>query len=217
MDITTMVAVIIALISGVALILTCIVGYMKNRTVPSVLLLSGVALIALPSAASIKLGPTGIEVQNRDQLALVNAQLADVTRAPSRISSSDNFLAENKNAKHGDAARTRSQQPASDDFLPPKKHAVLIFFSDTAAATADKIVDQLRDSGFLASGTATDFFELGLKRFSYSSGDSYIRYSARYREDAIKIQTILNDAGITKVELIESERLSAGALQIGLF
>jgi len=192
MDTASMISISVALISGFGLVLASVIGYLRKMAVPPILILSGVALIALPGAASMKLGPGGLELQNRNQLALINAQLAD-------------------------SARPAGRSLASTDSHPAKKSAALVFFRDSAAGKADKIVDRLRESGFLASGTPTDFSELGLERFKYSVGDSYIRYSAKHEEDAKRIQNMLKEEGVANVKLISTEKLSGGALQIGLF
>jgi hypothetical protein len=191
----SLIALGVALFAGAALVLAAIVGYFKKGDVPTILVLSGVALIALPGASSIKLGPDGVEISNRNELLALKAQLGETSSGTPSAS--------------GGGSKSAAA-------IPARKKIALVFFADKASGTADNVLAQLREAGFLASSASTDFSELGLERFRYSHGDAYIRYTSQFREDATRTEALLKEAGVAKVELIEAQRLT-GAIQVGLF
>ncbi len=129
----------VSLLCGFMAVVAVLLRHYKTGDVSVVLILSGVALIALPLASSIKLGKDGLEVQIRDQVAFLSAHA------------------------QANTAKSADKGPAS---APSATVTALVFFKDEKGDDARKLVALLRTNGFLSSATATDFSELGLRRFS---------------------------------------------------
>lgn len=191
MDIITLSAFCLAMLCGFMAIISVLLRHQKTGDVSSVLIFSGVILIALPLASSFKLGKDGIEFQIRDQLLLMQAQ------------ANDKF------------EKSSGRGPAS---IATTKLAALVYYRDTAGSSARQLVDLLRSNGFLSSSTSTNFSELGIRRFSYSAGDAYITYLPEQAGEAERIKALMKERlGIANVTMTSADTLSANAIQIGIF
>ena len=157
---------------------------------PISFLFVGLALIALPLATKIKVGPEGAELEIRQELAAVEAKIQ--------------AIAEPKGESN--------ENPLANKFL------ALVMYNNNSAADKNVVLDTLKELGYLASSVATDYSELGSERDNYKSGQVNIKYRKGLEDEAVNIKKSLEKvSGITTVTTKEVSAFRTGDIQIALF
>ena len=180
----------LALLMGGLLLIVAAGNQVFRKESPVSFLFVGLALIALPLATKIKVGPEGAELEIRQEIAAVEAKLQAV--------------AENK----GGAI----ENPLSSKFL------ALVMYNNNSAADKNEVLSTLKKLGYLASAVATDYSELGSERGKYKSGQAYIKYRKGLESEAIKIKESIGKVnGIKTVTTKEVSGFRTGDIQIAIF
>jgi hypothetical protein len=180
----------LSLFMGGLLLIVAAGNQVFRKESPISFLFVGLALMALPLATKIKVGPEGAELEIRQELAAVEAKIQAV--AETRGESFENPLA--------------------------SKLLALVMYNNASSADQNEVLGVLKKLGYLASSVATDYSELGSERNKYKTGQAYIKYRKGLESEAVKIKESLEKVnGINTITTKEVSGFRTGDIQVALF
>lgn len=188
---------LVSLAIGAIILLVATGRYFLKGDTSIIVLLAGIALVALPVVKSMKVTGSGLELQVKDlrsEIAAVGLQVERVKRA-----------------------ELADERPTKVDAEILKEPITLVFFSDAAEESVRDVVTKLNANGFVAKGISTDFSELGSERKDFQRNEAYVKYAPGYRANAEAAKDVISSQGFSAIRLEEVKKFSSGDIQIGLF
>jgi len=175
---------------GALMLIVAVASQIYRNDSPISFLFVGLALLALPLASKIKVGPEGAELEIRSEIAAVEAKVAAIAEAKGESKSN----------------------PIANKLL------ALVMYNDNSIVDKNEVIGMLRNNGFLSSPVSTDFSEIGDELNKYKPGDAYIKYEKGFENEAQKIKTLLqNINGMGSIVTREVKSFNTGNIQIALF
>lgn len=179
---------------GALLLLVAAGNQIVRKESPISFLFVGLALVALPLAQKIKVGPEGAELEIRSDLAAVEAKLEAIAEAEFAVTSDS------------------SENPIANKLL------ALVMYNDKSTVDRNEVIRLLRKNGYLSSSVATDYSEIGSERQQYKPGQAYIKYEKGLENEAQNIKSLLSKvSGMDSIVTREVNSFRTGNIQIALF
>lgn len=190
MNMIVEVTVYLSLSMGGLLLIVASGNQIFRKESPISFLFVGLALVALPLATKIKVGPEGAELEIRQELAAVDAKIQAIAEPNGQS----------------------NENPLANKFL------ALVMYNNNSAADKNVVLDTLKGLGYLASSVATDYSELGSERDNFKSGQIYIKYRKGLEDKAANIKkSLMKVSAVTTVTTKEVSAFRTGDIQIALF
>ena len=190
MNLIVSITLYLSLLMGGLLLIVAAGNQVFRKESPISFLFVGLALIALPLATKIKVGPEGAELEIRQEIAAVDAKIQAVA------------------ATKGESVNN----PLSSKFL------ALVMYNSDSLVDKNEVIGTLKSLGYLASAVATDFSELGSERDKYRAGQAYIKYRKGLGKEAIRIKKSFEKVnGVRTITTKEVSGFRTGDIQIALF